>query len=33
MGYADPYCGIRLKPERRGMAPADGLSLVVAGVV
>jgi len=21
MGYADPYCGIKLKPERRGMAP------------
>ena len=21
MGSADPYCGIKLKPERRGMAP------------
>jgi hypothetical protein len=33
MGYADPYCGIKLKPERRGKAPAGGLSFVVAGVL
>jgi hypothetical protein len=33
MGYADPYCGIKLKPERRGMAPRKGLSLVVACVL
>jgi hypothetical protein len=36
MGSADPYCGIKLKPERRGMAervPSKGLSLVEAGVL
>jgi hypothetical protein len=34
-GYADPYCGITLNPERRGMAERvsrKGLSLVAAGV-
>ena len=34
--YADPYCGIKLKSERRGMAeqvPADGVSLVIVGVL